>query len=522
MPESETPQTEPSTAAEPLAAAAATEPAGETASRAKPATKKRAAKKRTAKKRTAKKKTPAVKEASAAKEEAAAKRTAASAHGREPEPDPPQTSKAAAAEAVSVEESAAAGADASSLSDEDREIVDNVERSLKDAVALKEWWEGGAEERCERFDVVASFNPADTSYGFFDEAPFRDGTLPVMGMIQEQLFDQPKSPRGYEAIAAAWIRDQVREYALRYFMRTADVRLPEPWIERDREPPPELLRPFDACATPEEDRRGFGYQQVYYKRRDTGRVGKFAESERGRIVDLRTIGDVYEWVVIKVSIYDFKFELKLKQPGSPRLVVPLAEESWLVMSRDFIADRAEPSEDLLGTYGLGYAFVNNPKDTSFLAYGPGEFDAAYQTIDFRVKKSGEIRAYMVFIVNRPRRIVNLSINPLDWGLKMADVMSFGMSSRLLGPVKETLSRLPGWGSGVDPILGSIQAASALTGGYSAQRLCISKEQLEKSFLLRHFLQHYQTISSALMTWRSVPDWLAEAQLPEWVTKGRAA
>jgi hypothetical protein len=65
-------------------------------------------------------------------------------------------------------------------------------------------------------------------------------------------------------------------------------------------------------------------------------------------------------------------------------------------------------------------------------------------------------------------------------------------------------------------------ANAVTGGQAAQQLCISREQLDKDFLVQHFMQHYVTIVGSLLTWRQIPNWLDAAALPDWVVAGRSS
>jgi hypothetical protein len=405
----------------------------------------------------------------------------------------------------------------------DRALVDQVPASLAAGLDLLRWW-GPADAQgsyAKRFPVIAPFNLPDTSYGFFGEAPVDGKPLPVMGVMQEQLFDQPKSPRGFEKIAAEWLRSQVEEFVLRYFMRVSSFAAPQAYVDPDRKAPTGLLGALSWCPGGAAELAGFGYKQIYYKRADGGEVGKFAESEQSAIVDLREIGPKYEWLMAKVSVFDFNFTLSLPVSESPQLVVPLKEESYLILSRDFIANDTKPEQGVLGRYGLGYAFLRVP-GPSLVAYGPGQFVAASQTIQFKVMESGEVRVCMVFVVNRPDRIVNLSFNPLEWGRRMADWMSFGVASKVAGPLLGDLGKPAGQGAGVDPVLGSIALANLLSGGLAARELCISKEQLEKVFLVKHYMQHYQTITGALMTWRAIADWLDAAALPEWVVRGGSA
>ena len=44
-------------------------------------------------------------------------------------------------------------------------------------------------------------------------------------------------------------------------------------------------------------------------------------------VDLRTLGDVYEWIVLKVNIFNFNFKANLAGDNGPQLVIPLKEAS---------------------------------------------------------------------------------------------------------------------------------------------------------------------------------------------------
>jgi hypothetical protein len=118
--------------------------------------------------------------------------------------------------------------------------------------------------------------------------------------------------------------------------------------------------------------------------------------------------------------------------------------------------------------------------------------------------------------------LNLSLDPIDWGFTMADLVSFGLTSRFLAPLQGILGLLPGRNGAVDPIYAFILLANVLTGGQAARQLCLSREDLDRRFLIQHFMQHYQTIVGSLRTWRQIPNWLDSAALPEWVVTGRSA
>ena len=402
----------------------------------------------------------------------------------------------------------------------------SVDRYLARGLDLKRWWDGACVSGSftRKFRLTTSYDrPDDDSFGFFGVANVEGREMPVMGNYQTMFYDQPKAPGGTQTVAARWVRDQVCEYVLRYFMRTSGFRQPEAYIPPGEHHPrlPRWLRPLSWC--PEEDPRlvGFGFTQLFFKEKGAGRVGIFPPATRKAIVDLREIGTRYDWVLPWVDIFDFKFFAQPFGPGTASLSVPLSEGSYLVMTRDFILDETDPSPDVLGRYGFGYAFIKNPGQ-SVLAYGPGEFDAAIEMINFHVYRDGTVRAEAIFVVNRPRRIMNLPLNPLEWGYQAARLASCGASSWFLAPLKNAMDSIPGSAMSIDPVRLSLMAANLLTGGLAARELCVSFEQLEKDFLVTHFQQHYQTLVGSLQTWRQIADWLDTAHLPDWVKTGRSA
>jgi hypothetical protein len=232
-------------------------------------------------------------------------------------------------------------------------------------------------------------------------------------------------------------------------------------------------------------------------------------------VDLRDIGVKYERLVLKVRIFDFDVRLKPFGEEAPEVSIELNEESYLVISRDFIVNEEDPGS-AQSRYGFGYAFIRSPEQ-EFAAYGPGEFDAAFESIVFDVSPNGSITVRMGFVANRPSQVSKLLVKPVDWGFRLADSVSMGLASRLFSPVKASLGSIR-LGS-FDPVYTYVSLANAVTAGQAGDALCISREQLDKRFLLQHFTQHYQTIIGSLLTWRQIPNWLDTANLPDWVRTG---
>ncbi len=404
-------------------------------------------------------------------------------------------------------------ADENILNERDYAILDRVESTLADGVALKSWWEQTHADGtyADVFEIVREYNKSDDSFGFFDTVALPQGEVPVMGTVDDSVYDYSKR----SAIEA--VRDDFREFVLKYFMRISDYH--EPQASGRPRGRTKYITGVSWCPQEVDTGRGFGFTQHYFKLRETGEIGKFNRHDSNAIVDLRELGDKYEWIVLKVRIFNFNLNVPVPGTEEARVVIPLVEESYLVVSRDFVYNEDSPKDDVLGRYGFGYAFIRSP-ETGLLAYGPGEFNAAIELIRFEFEATGEIRVRLVFLVNRPTSILNVTIDPIDWSFRAADFFSFGMTKIFSAPFRSLFQAMPFRITGVDPLSAYITAANGFSGGAAAEEFCISQEQLEKTFLVQHFMQHYQMLVGSLLTWRRIPNWLDEAALPESVITGR--
>jgi hypothetical protein len=402
---------------------------------------------------------------------------------------------------------------------------------LERGLALNRWWSEqqyptqsdpqdlGPPEK-DRFPLTRNFNRPNRSYGFYGKVPFRGAMMPVTGNVQEMFYD--RLPASISRIPAQTLvmRDQLREFAMKYFMRVSSFRQPEVFVNAATPVPPAALASLSWCPQPSTKRVGFGFTQLFSKRAGTGSVEAFPGYDRHAIVDQRTLGAIYEWLLLRVHIFNFNFGFHPFGENGPALAFAETEQSYLVAHQEFVNHRDNPAPGVLGDYGIGYAFAKSPTPGPF-AFGPGEFDAAIELINFRVFEDGHITVRMIFIVNRPTGVYNLNIDPVDWGFRLADALSFGLTSRLWAPAKKILSQLP-LRLTVDPVLAYIGAANAISGGAAARTLCISMQELERVFLTKHFEQHYETILGSLYTWRLIPDWLDEKNLQlkfPWVVSG---
>ncbi len=408
------------------------------------------------------------------------------------------------------------------LTREERLLLDKVPAALESGIELLEWWRktDAADSYEHRYDETRTFNrPEDKSYGFFDTVQLSSGPQRINGNVQDMFYDAPKASPAAEDSAAEWINRQMQQFVLRYFMRISDFRQPEQAPE-PHEPPPPGLGFLSQCRTDVQN-LGFGFSQLYYKRCN-GEIGRFRESRRNAIIDLRRLGDEYQWIVLKNPIFNFKFNLAPLGNQAPQLVLPLVVSNYLVMSRAFVIDESPAQEGILGRYGFGYALIKDPLPSA-LGYGPGELEPACEQLIWEVHETGEITSRAIFVANEPTKMLNLSVDPLAWAFQIGYAFGTPSIRKTMMPLRRFYNSLPWSRLRFDPVFPSLRLLNLVTFDQASERLCISVEQVKKFFLYLHFKQHYDTILGSLQTWRQIPDWLApEQQLPAFVRDGRSA
>jgi hypothetical protein len=265
--------------------------------------------------------------------------------------------------------------------------------------------------------------------------------------------------------------------------------------------------------------RGFGYYQLYYKRKDSGEIGKFPPEKREAIIDVRQLGSLYEWVVLKVDILNFHMTLP-PFPDGTYVAVPFEQDVYVVLSPEFVIDQDKPEDDLLGRYGWGYAIINMPPTDSILAYGPEDLGPGFMTFYFDVYKSGEVRLSNSFVVNQPVKILNIPLNPVDLGIKLANMVSFGLTAPFLNPIQKAFDQLLSDRLKFHPVFAFIEMANRLSGGRAEREFCISQRQLLKAILAFHFEVLYDFLQGTTQTWNQIPDWTDEKNLPSWAITGK--
>lgn len=405
------------------------------------------------------------------------------------------------------------------LTDEDRDLLNGVDRALADGLAMKRWWEqtNAAKSFAKRVELVREFNESQSSFAFFDDVSLDGQTLPIMGTVDEMMYDRQKEKPSEE------YRDQFREFILHYFMRVSSYRPPTAIVETGQARHSDVqsfFQPLSWCPAGAFTRAGFGYSQHYFKLRESGLVGKFRERDWYSIVDLREIGKTFEWIIVKVRIFDTGLALKPFGPKSFSIEFPQEEEFYLIISPEFVTCQDHPTPGVLGRYGFGYAILRRGEQRRAFAHSAADvFRTGFQLLNFELDNKGKSSVQLAMTVNRPKRILDLDLNPVTLAFGLADLMSFGFASRLFLPVGGMLERLSPRIGGFDPVTAYMSLADALSAGISAEQLCMSMETIEKGMLLDNFMQHYHLIVSSIVTWRHTQNWLDPAELSQVAMSG---
>src|SRR5260370_30371489 len=113
------------------------------------------------------------------------------------------------------------------LINQDRGLLHCGDRALAVGLVLKRWSETkNANGRyAKRSELVSAFNESQRSFAFFDEVSIDGQTLPVMGSVDQMLYDRQKDKPNEK------LRDQFREFILHYFLRVSSYRPPAAIVE---------------------------------------------------------------------------------------------------------------------------------------------------------------------------------------------------------------------------------------------------------------------------------------------------
>lgn len=356
-----------------------------------------------------------------------------------------------------------------SLDEEDRGVLSGVEEEIKQGVELYRWWreEGRPGREAEGFELIGKARGYYGAYGFRDRVAIEGGTLPVIGSVQSLCYTQAKALPGQEKQAAQWLSGQIREFALRYFLRLTSHIDAQTYPALGHSPLPAYLEIFSLCVPLGIEESGVAFRQIYYKRKN-GSVGKFPRKDRRKIVDLRQIGEVYEWILLRGELFDVRATLNLFGASGPKLVVPLKRWAYVALCAELIADQERPTAECLGAFGPGFILVK-AQDPVLDRVRP-----AFQMLEFRISNTGACRTRQVFVSREPSESLSVSLDPVAWWSRVVANLFRG---------------------GQSPIVG---------------------DQLGVEFLVQQSLEQLQVVLGSLQIWNEVPDWLDIRTFPKWL------
>ena len=129
---------------------------------------------------------------------------------------------------------------------------------------------------------------------------------------------------------------------------------------------------------------------------------------------------------------------------------------------------------------------------------------------------------MTFVSRAPDALLNMSLNPLQWGFALTDSSPRAPPTGWLKPFKKIADSLPFSDVMVDPVLPSVSLLNQLTGNAAEKYFGVSERDINKELLYLHFMKHYDAVLGSLQTWRQYKDWTRPSGLPDWVRTGVSA
>ena len=379
-------------------------------------------------------------------------------------------------------------------------------------------------------------SPREANFGFFDHFQLDGRKQPIMGVVLQTFFDKPKEfvAEGHdiEAVLERWC-DSVREFFLRYLIRLTSFNEMLPYVNPEKRPVEQYLRPFSWNQDDEQQQTGFGFSQIYYKRRGIDRFGKFRDADRDKI-NLKSVEDIegssrngmFDWIVLDIQMHD----LRLQPVRGFNLFV--RDEVLVVLHREFIIRDDQPKEGIRRRYAFGYASLeDHPSDyTNSLVWQRPKF--GFLLNEILVNDNGESLIRSTLVAERLPRLA--SVNPWSWPLDLGDLACLGLLrpalslsldaadvafpggfAPVLAPLKRLAHRLS-VGPSFDAFGPIIDLANFVTFGQAERQLSISKEELLKSILTDMARSFVATAIGSRGAWRAISDWTQEEQIPEWL------
>lgn len=372
------------------------------------------------------------------------------------------------------------------LTPDDQAIIELVPDTLRRGRQLLKWVRTRAVKEAQWFKLGETYSTADHYDGFFGEADIDGAKVPVMAAVQDLFFDAPRRSENQTAQDAAddaaRYQSQIREFALKYYLRAAEQRRQREAPDGSFESLPMPLRLFSWAPRQNVGDDGFDFAQVYYRKLG-GETGKFQRERQEELPDVRTVKGSesvpreYEWLTLRTSLLNAALTVPLG-PAGAKLVRPVRENCYLAMGPDFVFDEPPADAQSAGLYGCGYTMIKYGKQDFPFVYGPGAFDVGLQLNEFRVEPDGTTRLRLTFVVNQPKKLMSIfGVDPLFTGITMANLMTLGGASKIFD---------------------------------------ISQDRVMRMILYTHSCMYYDVIAAALRIFRQASDWTDPATIPEWI------
>lgn len=417
------------------------------------------------------------------------------------------------------------------LTQEDADILAHIPRAQRLGRELKEWYEDTAERDAftNSFPLLKFFGSSDDSdLGFIESAKLPSGRFDIMGEKQDLLFDGTRSASASAKAPSAEevenVNEQVREFALRYFMRVTAPRAAV--AEPVKSHPAPFLGWMDIAPRMSDEREDIGFFQLYAQHAGSNKLEVFGKADQPAVVDMRELGKTYDWVLVKARLFDFQLLFDVLPPFMgfrfPFALLDHQEFLYGLLTPAFVCDEKNPRPGVVGEYGMGFALVAPPPGQSPMTVGPEVFNMGMNYFRFIVHETGVVRTTVTFCCNQLAGICPLPVSPVNWGLLAFDLMTAGYASSLLRPLTEEANRLPMAQARFDPVLESVKTANRVTGGALGRDYGISTQNIFKWILRKHGTVFNHQMAESARVWRCFPDWLAAASLPESVRRGRKA
>src|SRR5262245_56606273 len=81
------------------------------------------------------------------------------------------------------------------LTETDHRLVSTAAESLRYGISIRNWWQqtDRSFSYARRFPLARTFNHPVTAFGFFDTLSLDGTNLPVMGAVDEEIYDRPRT-----------------------------------------------------------------------------------------------------------------------------------------------------------------------------------------------------------------------------------------------------------------------------------------------------------------------------------------